>query len=72
MLRDVLRNIHARLVELAHLLSEKQIQILRRIDPFAEKVYQSGYAAGQRAGVEIGIDETIDAYDELLRRRLAA
>ena len=72
MLRDVLRNVHARLVELAHQLSEKQIQILRRNDPFAEKVYQSGYAAGMRSGVEIGIDETIDAYDELLRRRLAA
>ena len=70
--RDLLRNVYTRLAGLAHQLSEKQIQILRRIDPFAEKAYQSGYTAGQRAGVEIGIDETIHAYDELLRRRLAA
>jgi len=47
-------------------LTEELLQILIRTDDFATKLYALGYAAGQRAGPDIGIDETIAEYDKAM------
>jgi len=44
-------------------LTEEQFQILIRTDNFAAKLYALGYAAGQRAGLNVSLEETIAEYD---------
>jgi len=63
MARDLLADMRAALADGVE-LTEKQLQILVRVDPFAEKLYALGYAAGQRAGLKKSLEETMDEYDK--------